>query len=92
MEKALDCAAKYNKDIELNAHPYRLDIDWRLLPQAKKAGIKIAINPDAHSTADLGYTFYGLGAARKGWLEKEDVLNCLTAEELKTHFLKRRQG
>jgi DNA polymerase (family 10) len=90
MEQVLACAAKYNKDVELNAHPYRLDIDWRLLPQAKKLGIKIAISPDAHSTADLGYTFYGLGAARKGWLEKGDVLNCLTAEELKSYFLQRR--
>ena len=91
MEQVLAWTAKYKKDIELNAHPYRLDIDWRLLPQAKKMGIKIAICPDAHSTADLGYTFFGLGAARKGWLEREDVLNCLTAEELKAYFLKRRQ-
>jgi DNA polymerase (family 10) len=91
MEKVLACAAKHGKAIELNAHPYRLDIDWRLLPQAKKLGIRIAINPDAHSTADLGYTFYGLGAARKGWLEKGDVLNCLTAEELKEYFFKRRK-
>jgi DNA polymerase (family 10) len=90
MEQVLACAAKYNKDVELNAHPYRLDIDWRLLPRAKKLGIKIAICPDAHSTAELRYTFYGLGAARKGWLEKGDVLNCLTAEELKSYFLQRR--
>ena len=90
MEQVLACAAKHNKDIELNAHPYRLDIDWRLLPRAKKLGIKIAICPDAHSTAELEYTFYGLGAARKGWLEKKDVLNCLTADELKAYFLKRR--
>ncbi len=90
MEQVLACAAKHNKDIELNAHPYRLDIDWRLLPRAKKLGIKIAICPDAHSTKELEYTFYGLGAARKGWLEKKDVLNCLTADELKAYFLKRR--
>jgi DNA polymerase (family 10) len=90
MEKVMDCAARNGKAIELNAHPYRLDIDWRLLPRAKKAGIKIAICPDAHRPADLEYTFYGLGAARKGWLEKEDVLNCLSAEELKVYFLKGR--
>ncbi|MDF1525826.1 MAG: DNA polymerase/3'-5' exonuclease PolX [bacterium] len=90
MEQVLTCAAKHNKAIELNAHPYRLDIDWRLLPQAKKLGIKIAICPDAHSTAELGYTFYGLGVARKGWLEKEDVLNSLTADELRSYFANRR--
>jgi DNA polymerase (family 10) len=90
MEKVIACAAKHGKDIELNAHPYRLDIDWRLLPQAKKLGIKIAICPDAHSAAELRYTFYGLGAARKGWLEKENVLNCLTADELRSYFANRR--
>ena len=91
MEQVMECAAKHGKAIELNAHPYRLDIDWRLLPQAKKLGIKIAICPDAHSTKELAYTFYGLGAARKGWLEKADILNCLTAEELKAYFLEKRQ-
>lgn len=90
MEKVMDCAARNGKAIELNAHPYRLDIDWRLLPRVKRMGIKIAICPDAHRPADLEYTFYGLGAARKGWLEKGDVLNCLSAEELKAYFLKGR--
>ena len=92
MEQVLTCAAEFEKAIELNAHPYRLDIDWRLLPRAKKMGIRIAINPDAHSTADLTYTFYGLGIARKGWLEKEDVLNCLSADDLRKYFKKRRGG
>jgi DNA polymerase (family 10) len=92
MEEVMSCAAKHKKAIELNAHPYRLDIDWRLLPQAKKMGIRISVNPDAHSTADLAYTFYGLGAARKGWLEKGDVLNCLSARELMDYFKKKRGG
>ena len=90
MDQVLESAAENGKAIELNAHPYRLDIDWRLLHQAKKMGIRIAVNPDAHSTSDLGYTFSGLGVARKGWLEKEDVLNCLSARELMEHFRKRR--
>jgi DNA polymerase (family 10) len=90
MDRVLECAAENGKAIELNAHPYRLDIDWRLLPKAKELGIKIAICPDAHSTAELAYTFYGLGVARKGWLEKEDVLNCLSADELKAYFLEKR--
>jgi len=92
MDQVIDCAAEYAKAIELNAHPYRLDIDWRLIPGAKKRGVRIAVNPDAHSTADLAYTFYGLGVARKGWLEKGDVLNCLSADELKEYFDKRRSG
>ncbi len=90
MDRVLECAAQNDKAIELNAHPYRLDIDWRLLPRAKELGIKIAICSDAHSTAELAYTFYGLGAARKGWLERTDILNCLTADELLTYFKSRR--
>lgn len=92
MERVLECAAENGKAIELNAHPYRLDIDWRLLHRAKKMGIRIAVNPDAHSTSDLEYTFSGLGVARKGWLSKEDVLNCLTSQELLEYFRKRRGG
>jgi len=90
MEEVLASAAENGKAIELNAHPYRLDIDWRLLPQAKKLGIKIPICPDAHSTSDLSYTFSGLWQARKGWLEKKDVLNCLTYAELLDFFRARR--
>lgn len=86
MEKVLACAAENRKAIELNAHPYRLDIDWRLLPQAKKLGIRIPVCPDAHSTSDLSYTFSGLWQARKGWLGKTDVLNCLTYAELLDFF------
>ena len=73
-----------------NSYPIGQGYGVGLLPQAKKLGIKIAICPDAHSTKELAYTFYGLGAARKGWLEKEDVLNCLSADELKAYFLQKR--
>ncbi len=88
MDRVLGCAAENKKAIELNAHPYRLDLDWRLMPMAKSLGIKIAICPDAHSTEEIVYTFSGVGIARKGWLTKEDVLNCMTAEELLEYFSK----
>ncbi|HDL53690.1 MAG TPA: DNA polymerase/3'-5' exonuclease PolX [Proteobacteria bacterium] len=91
MERVLECAAANGKAIELNAHPYRLDLDWRLMPRAKALGIRIAICPDAHGTEDLLYTLTGVGAARKGWMEKEDVLNCMAAEELKSWFAERRK-
>ena len=90
MEKVLQCAADNGKDVELNAHPYRLDLDWRLMPQAKALGIKIAICPDAHDTKDLLYTLTGVNTARKGWLTNDDVLNTMTAEELKAYFAKKR--
>ena len=89
MEKVLACAAKNGKVIELNSHPYRLDLDWRLMPLAKSLGIKIAICPDAHSTEELAYTLSGVGIARKGWLTKDDVVNCMSAEELREYFEKK---
>ena len=92
MERVLACAAEHGKAVELNAHPYRLDLDWRLMPRARALGVKVAICPDAHGTEDLAFTFSGGHIARKGWLEKGDVLNCMTAEELKRYFRSRRGG
>ena len=77
MPEVIEAAARHNKIIEINAHPYRLDMDWRLWKHAKELGVKCAINPDAHSVPDLKYLAVGVGIARKGWLEKKDVINCL---------------
>ncbi len=82
MPEVIAAAAKYNKIIEINAHPYRLDMDWRLWKHAKELGVKCAINPDAHSIPDLQYLAVGIGIARKGWLEKKDVVNCLPLKEV----------
>ncbi len=75
MVQVIDAAADYGKIIEINAHPMRLDLDWRLCKYAKEKGVLIAINPDAHTIEGLHDVAYGVGAARKGWLEKRDVLN-----------------
>jgi len=75
MIKVIDAAADYGKIIEINSHPSRLDLDWRLCKYAKEKGVTIAINPDAHNREGLRDVFYGVGIARKGWLEKKDVLN-----------------
>lgn len=77
MPEVIAAAAKHHKIIEINAHPYRLDMDWRWWKHAKELGVKCAINPDAHSIPDLQYLAVGVGIARKGWLEKQDVINCL---------------
>ena len=63
--------------IELNAAPKRLDLDWRWWPLAKQKGVKCVINPDAHRTERLQDLWFGVGIARKGWLTKADVMNCL---------------
>ncbi len=75
MIQVINCAADYGKIIEINAHPMRLDLDWRLVKYAKEKGVLIAINPDAHNIEGLSDVYYGVGIARKGWLEKKDVLN-----------------
>ena len=70
------------KVVEINASPYRLDLDWRFCKYAKEQGVPVAINPDAHSTQGLKDVWYGTQIARKGWLEKDDVLNCRSGEEI----------
>jgi DNA polymerase (family 10) len=73
----LEAAAETGTWIELNAAPKRLDLDWRWWPLAKQKGVRCVINPDAHRTARLHDLWFGIGAARKGWLTKQDVMNCL---------------
>ena len=73
----LDAAAATGTWIELNAAPKRLDLDWRWWPLAKEKGVKCTIDPDAHRTERLQDLWFGVGIARKGWLTKEDVVNCL---------------
>jgi DNA polymerase (family X) len=73
----LDAAARTGTWIELNAAPKRLDLDWRWWPLAKQKGVRCVINPDAHRTERLQDLWFGIGIARKGWLTKDDVVNCL---------------
>ena len=73
----IEAAASTGTIIEINANPRRLDMDWRWWPLAKEKGVKCAINPDAHTTHGLQDLTYGIGIARKGWLTKADVINCL---------------
>ena len=87
MFAVLEYMAEQNDDghlkaVELNASPYRLDLDWRLCKHAKGLGVPIIINPDAHSIRGLADISYGVMAARKGWIEAENVLNSLSGEQL----------
>jgi DNA polymerase (family 10) len=90
MMRIIDEAGRSGVAIELNAHPYRLDIDWRLCKYAKEKGVTIAINPDAHEEEGLKDTYYGVGIGRKGWLEPGNILNALDLGEMKA-FLGRRK-
>jgi DNA polymerase (family 10) len=75
LDAVLQAAAKQGTMVEINAHPQRLDIDWIHCKRAKALGVKIVINPDAHSTHELELVRYGIDVARRGWLEKKDVFN-----------------
>jgi DNA polymerase (family 10) len=81
IDEVLKCAARHGKMIEINAQPHRLDLDWTHCKQAKAMGILLVINPDAHSTAELDYFWYGVNVARRGWLTKEDVFNTRSLTE-----------
>ena len=78
----IDAAADLGVCIEINANPRRLDIDWRYCKYAKEKGVKIAISPDAHRISMIDDIKYGVGIARKGWLTKDDVLNCGSVDEV----------
>jgi DNA polymerase (family 10) len=82
MEKVLDAARKHGVAMECNAHPDRLDLKDVYLRMAKERGVKIVISTDSHSTKNLAYMKYGVGMARRGWLEAKDVLNTLPITKL----------
>ena len=92
MMNIIDGAAQNHVILELNASPYRLDIDWRYLKYAKEKGVMISINPDAHAIAGLGDVFYGVNIARKGWQENKDVLNTKDVNDIKDTFKKIRNA
>lgn len=77
-----EAAAEGNTAIELNAHPRRLDMDWRDLRFAHEIGVKVAVNTDAHGIEGLDDMVYGLGSARKAGLEAGDVLNTMAVDDL----------
>jgi len=88
----IDAAAETGTWIEINAAPKRLDLDWRWWPLAKEKGVKCVINPDAHRTERLQELWFGVGIARKGWLTKADVMNCLPLGKIESELARKRAG
>jgi DNA polymerase (family 10) len=86
----LEAAAATGTWIELNANPWRLDLDWRWWPLAKEKGVRCVINPDAHSTEGLRDLYFGVGIARKGWLTRRDVVNCLPLADIQSALAAKR--
>lgn len=87
----IEAAAETGTWIELNAAPKRLDLDWRWWPLAKEKGVKCVINPDAHRTERLQELWFGIGTARKGWLTKADVMNCLPLGKIEIALQQKRR-
>lgn len=78
----IDACAQTGTWIELNCNPRRFDLDWRHWQHARNKGVKCVINPDAHRNEHAGFLRLGAGIARKGWLEKGDVINTLSLKTL----------
>lgn len=86
----LDACAAHDVAIELNANPYRLDVDWRYVQDALDRGVLVSINPDAHATDELDNVRWGVAVARKGWLTADQCLNAKSLDAF-TAWLERRQ-
>ena len=87
-KKVIDACAANKVSVELNAHPYRLDIDWRWIWYCLEKNVKISINPDAHHKEGYHDMHFGVCVARKGMLSKEFCLNAMNLNELKAFFKK----
>jgi DNA polymerase (family 10) len=81
MEKILDACAKHGVAMECNSYPDRLDLNDIHLRMCKERGVKVVISTDSHTTLNLPYIRHGVTVARRGWLEKKDVLNTLPPEQ-----------
>ncbi len=89
--KVIDACAANGVVIELNANPYRLDLDWRYLQEALNKNVMISINPDAHRKEGFNDMHYGVCVARKGGLTGEMTFNSLSLEKISSYFLSRKK-
>ena len=86
VQKIIDAALANGKILELNANPMRLDMDWRHWRKAADRGLLCCINPDAHALHHFDFQYAGVLAARKGWLQREQVFNTRTLPEVLTYL------
>ncbi len=82
LERVFRRASENNKILEINSHPLRLDLNDRLIRMAKDYGIKFSISTDTHMLSNFDYMNYGVRMARRGWLEKKDIINTMNIDEL----------
>ncbi|MGL9621342.1 PHP domain-containing protein [Bradyrhizobium sp. U531] len=92
VEKVLRACAKHDVVVEINAHPWRLDLDWRWHKAALEFGCMMSINPDAHSIPELDHMHWGVLMARKGGVPADRVLNAMTLPEITRYFRQKRRS
>ncbi|MBB4377317.1 DNA polymerase/3'-5' exonuclease PolX [Bradyrhizobium sp. SBR1B] len=92
VEKVLRACAKHDVVVEINAHPWRLDLDWRWHQAAMEFGCMLSINPDAHSVPELDHMHWGVEMARKGGVPAGRVLNAMTLSEITRYFRQKRRS
>ena len=86
INEILNACAKHGVAVEINANPWRLDLDWRWHGRALELGCMMSINPDAHSTDEIDLTHWGVEMARKGGVPADRVLNCLSLGRIAQFF------
>jgi DNA polymerase (family X) len=91
VEAVLAACAAHGVAVEINANPYRLELDWRWHERALALGCLLSINPDAHSIAELDLMKWGVAVARKGGVPKDKVLNAMNLDQVLAHLRKRHQ-
>ena len=82
MDELIEAAKKFGKVLEINAYFERLDLDDILCRKAKEMGIQVAISTDSHHPDQMWMMSLGVAVAKRGWLEKKDVLNTLSLKEI----------
>ena len=92
LDEVFAACARTGTALEINGSPHRRDLPDEHLRRAKAAGVKFAIDSDAHATVELGYPRYGVGSAQRGWLTADDVINTWPLDRLRTFLRKGRPG
>ena len=92
LDAVIEKAAATGVALEINADPHRLDLDWRVLRNARDRGVAISIGADAHNLSSIANVEYGVAVARKGWLGPADILNARPLEAFLAQVARRRHG
>jgi DNA polymerase (family 10) len=86
INQIIDAAHETDTKLEINAFPDRLDLDDIHVKLAKEHGVRFVLGTDSHSITNLGFMRFGIATARRGWLERKDILNTFSVHEIERMF------